>query len=203
LAGTTVADVRAAVERASERFPKSARIATVRARVLGTAEAAQKAIALDGAWVPAKVALASAQVATSDFNTAVRTLAAAGDLSRIPGAQTLLGRAKLMSGDAAGALAALSAEKPIASPLEPTTLAHDRQVARDATEWTGLAALALGKTDQAIVALVSAASDGGELALKQLRSADPAVKKAVAALAKDKRLDERRRTWLRGFLAKK
>jgi hypothetical protein len=203
LAGSTVADVRTAADKAVERFPKSARLATLRARLLGTADAAQAAIKLDANWTPAKVALASAYVGTSDFNTAARTLSGAGDLSRIPGAATLLGRAKLMSGDFEGALVALAGELPTDAPLEPTTPAFLQRVARDKQEWTGLASLAAGKTDQAMVALVSAATDGGELAIKQLRSADPPIKKALAALAKDKRLDARQRTWLRGFLAKK
>lgn len=200
LAGAQVADARAAADRAVERFPKSARLVTIRARLIGTPEAAQAALALDPTWGPARVALAAAQVHLSDFNTAARTLAQAGDLNRMAGATTLLARAKLMSGDAAGALAVLTAPQPEVTLLEPITPPHQRKCERDRAEWTGLAALALGRTDQAIVSLVIAAADGGELARKQLRSADPPIKKAVRALLTDKRLDTFQRTWLRDFL---
>ena len=41
-------------------MPKSVRIATLRARLLGTATAANEALALDPAYLPAQLALASA-----------------------------------------------------------------------------------------------------------------------------------------------
>ncbi len=48
------------VDRAQRLVPKSVRIATLRARLLGTATAAKEALALDPAYLPAQLALASA-----------------------------------------------------------------------------------------------------------------------------------------------
>ena len=199
LAGVTVVDLKAASSEAAHRFPRSARIATVRARALGTVDSAQQALALDEKWAPARIALAAAQIKLNDTNTAQRTLAPLGDLSAFPCGPAILANAKLLSGDYPGAIAAASVERPTlgSPPLEPTSRPFEQRCARDALEVRGLAQLASGTVTPAARTLLSAAAQGAELAQRQLRAADPKLKTALHTLRKDRRLPANERDYLK------
>jgi DNA-binding SARP family transcriptional activator len=64
-------------------FPKSARIATVRARLTSSVEDAQRAISVDPQYGPAVVALAAALLKRGDVDGAKRTIESVKSLERI------------------------------------------------------------------------------------------------------------------------
>src|SRR2546430_12300146 len=89
------------LQEALRQCPKSARLATIQARKIGTIEAARLAISLDPTYGPAGAALGAARLAGGDARAAIATLAALKDLNRIPGGCVLLARAYGSDGDTA------------------------------------------------------------------------------------------------------
>ncbi|HJZ87528.1 MAG TPA: hypothetical protein VKN99_20280 [Polyangia bacterium] len=197
VANSTVADLKAAVELAARRNPRSARIATIRARVIGGLQAARQAVALDPAYAPAQVTLAAALFAARDAKAARSVLAARTDLARVPGACALLARACLAEGDASEAIAVAERE-PAPSALdlyEPG--ARDERPRRDAVEVAGLAYLHSGQFDPAAQRLLQAAAEGSAAARTALETGSPELRRALDRLARRKGLAPRERALLR------
>jgi len=88
---------------AGHRFPSSARIATIRARVLGTVDSAKQASILDPTYVPAKVALAAAMLEAGQIGDARDLLEQVKNLDSTSDGFSVLARARLKMGDVGGA----------------------------------------------------------------------------------------------------
>lgn len=104
----TLAELRRLADEAAARFPRSARILTVDARVTRRADVARRACAADAAYVPARVALADVLVATGDWRGAERALGDKPMLASTSDGFVVLARIKLAKGDARGAIQAAS-----------------------------------------------------------------------------------------------
>ena len=157
-------------EHAARLYPRSARIWTTRARLLETEEAAQAAVAIDGTYVPATIALADALVVAGKAQDAIPIL----DSPRVrsaPGVHVSRSRALLSLGRAREAVASAKRELAVSnldSP-EPFLASH---VARDGEEALGLALRADHQDAQAHVHLVSAAGMGSKKAQALLQPSD-------------------------------
>jgi hypothetical protein len=150
-------------EAALRAFPRSARIATVAARLDGSVEFARRAVMIDPDYAPARVALAVALAASGDARGALAMLPASGQP-----ASTLIARARisLAAGDARATLAdALAAGKATPRELEPMP---GRDAVRDKEELLGLSLRALGRPAEARRRLESAASLGSAAARRAL-----------------------------------
>jgi tetratricopeptide (TPR) repeat protein len=88
---------------AYKRFPRSARIATARARILGGLEPAKQALGLDPTYAPAKVALAAAMLASGQATEARDLLEQVPNLGSTSDGLTVLARARLKARDLGGA----------------------------------------------------------------------------------------------------
>jgi tetratricopeptide (TPR) repeat protein len=158
-------EARPLAEEALRKFPHSARIATVAARLDSSVEAAQHAIALDENYGPAHTALAIALARNGNAFAAFAILAAhASNLS----ASALLARAriKMVVGDAHGAIAdVLAARSGVDKEPEPTPR---RDIVRDEEELLGVSLLAIGKAGESKKHLERAASMGSVKAREEL-----------------------------------
>jgi hypothetical protein len=160
----SVADL---VQRAASLYPKSARIWTVRARVLGTEDAARAAVALDAAYTPATVALADALSSADKGEEALSTLDRArlrdGPRVHLTRSRALLsmGQARRAAAAARQELASTSLDSP--EPFLPMFLQ------REAEEALGLALLADHQEGPAHAHFLSAARLGSKSARAHLK----------------------------------
>ena len=179
LAGTEASDLQSAALLARQRFPHSSRIATVLARLSGSVEAARQAVSADPAYPPARVALGAALLKAGDAQGACEILDATSDLNRIPGAYTLLARARLAAADAQGAIDAAALEpKRVGNSIEP---GGNRNLdAREATEVEGLGYVASGRFDKGACLLLRAAAQGSSSARGALENPGPDLQHSLA-----------------------
>jgi hypothetical protein len=159
------------------RFPKSARIATVRARLVGTVEAARGAVAIDAGYVPAKVALASA-LEESDATAAQEILGKTGELALVDDGFAVLARVRWRLGDANGAAAAarkqLTGRKAIR--IEPG--GGDTRANAAAQTILAQTLAKKGQTDKAARLLIDA-EPYSSAAHGLMESADPTLRRAI------------------------
>jgi tetratricopeptide (TPR) repeat protein len=149
---------------AMSHVPKSVEIATIAARVDGTAAAARKALAIDPEYTPARRALAIALAKEGAIDEALRLCSAksffgADQLTR---GRVLLA-ANRPSEAASEAKKALAAGRP--DPAEPTPAI---EIQRDANEVLGFALLKEGHKSEAQRAFRIAAAAGSSAAQSQI-----------------------------------
>ena len=153
-------------QHAANLYPKSVRILTVYARLLGTEEAARAALALDSRYVPATIALADALTKAGKGHAALSILENARVRSA-HGVHLTRSRALLSIGHARRAAA--SAQKELASPnLDSVEPFLEWYLRRDAEEALGLALRADHQEDAAHAHLLSAARMGSKTAQAQV-----------------------------------
>jgi len=90
---------------AARRFPSSARILTVHARVSRDEGAARRAVAADPVYLPGRIALADILVDRGDWRAAERVLGEGRGLDGTSDGLLVLARVELAKGDVRGALA--------------------------------------------------------------------------------------------------
>ena len=141
---------------AAERFPASARILTVQARVSRDVDVARRALAADPRYVPARVVLADILVQSGDWRGAEAILEGTQHLSATNDGLVVLALVKLKKGDARGALAkanqALTGLRE--ESIEPD--ARDPRPVMRAHAVAARAALSLRRFDTAAVHLLEA-----------------------------------------------
>jgi len=170
------------IEAARTAVPGSVWIETVRARALGTVEAAEAAIRLAPKHIPAQVALATAREREADHESAFRILRPIRDLHRVVGGPLLLARVALAMGDAK-----LAAESALREPdreggiIEPVS---SRLLVGEARLLEGDARLQLGQADKALSAYLVADFWRSAAAAERLRSPTAELKRAMAARLK-------------------
>jgi hypothetical protein len=160
-----------AAHEAAVRAPRSARIATVLARLDSSVESARRAVALDATWGPARLALAAALSAQGSNIEADAILADMSATKSVPGANTARARILMARGKPkeAAALARRDLGDQWFDAPEPYLMSTVR---RDAMETLGLALLAANRPKQAAPHLKAAAGLGSAratIALKSLR----------------------------------
>jgi tetratricopeptide (TPR) repeat protein len=181
---TEVMEYRKAVESAWNQIPHSARIATIRARLLGTVESAESAVSLDPRYAPAHIALARAQLTTGNTSGAQETMRYLAH-DRSPGVHVLLARIEFAQGNYKGAIEQVKRERSMTpNPVEPMIL-PDEVAVRDSEEVAGLSYLQLGNYHRAAIFLVSATVRGSESGVRSLNNADPRLLNALRQLAND------------------
>jgi hypothetical protein len=165
---------------AAEKFPKSARILTVDARVSRDAETARRAMAADPKYIPARVALADILVQSGDWHGAEASLDNAQGLNATNDGLVVLALIKLEKGDARGAFAkanqALSGRR--AEPIEPD--ARDPRPVARAHAVAARAALSLRRFNDAADHLVQA-DPRDPLVRKLVQDPPPDLAKALRA----------------------
>jgi tetratricopeptide (TPR) repeat protein len=167
------------------RFPHSARIATVKARQDHTVESARRAVAADGRYMPARVALARALLAAGDGRGARAALDGVA-LADDPEAEAVLARIRWAAGDQAGAVetAKQTLQTRRWNQREPGAT---RDVAiSEAHEILGLAYLKQGQPDKAAPHLLAADPPSKEVQAV-LDRPDPALRKALARARRTRR----------------
>ena len=141
---------------AAERFPRSARILTVEARISRKPEVGRRALAADPQYIPARVALADILVQSGDWRGAEAILANTQGLDATNDGLVVLAVIKLEKGDARGALAkadqALRGRR--GEPIEPD--ARDPRPVARAHAVAARAALSLRRFNEAAVHLLQA-----------------------------------------------
>ena len=164
------AGARALADDALRKYPQSARIATVAARLDGSVEAARRAMAIDPGYAPARTALAVALAGQGDTSAALAMLT--GSASTMS-ATALIARARirLAAHDAVGALADAKAAGNAGQKEPEPTPGHD--LLRDMEELLGLSSRALGKPAQARKHFERAASLGSAKAREALAETAP------------------------------
>jgi hypothetical protein len=160
------------------RFPGSVKIATLRARLAGTVEAARSATAIDTSYVPAQVALASALLVAGDAAGADAILHRIKDLRRLDDGFTVLARTRWALGNLAGAVDAANREINGRDMLGVEPGADDVRAIAGAHEILGLALVKKGQTRRAVPHLAAAAPFSRRVQ-EFLQSADPALRRAV------------------------
>lgn len=180
-------DAMTAIDAAYEKFPTS-RIATVRARMLGTIKAAQAALQIDPTYRPARIALARAFLRAGRTGQALEILEPmakdfddekVGLQYSLTGWMTLV-RARLTAGDPRGAARAMrltgSSELDDDYDLFPRWRRYEW--------WTvdGLVASALKDYPRAAHQLLLAAARGSLEALAELQRPSPQLRKQVAII---------------------
>lgn len=164
-------------QRLAQAFPKSSRIATVRARVEGSVDLARKAVSLDPSYSPAAVALAALVLSSGDAAGAQSAIDRAKNLSAVEDGYVVLARIKWAQEDVAGAIdAANRALSGRQIPIEP---GGGRTVDGQAHEILGLAYLKKGEPDKAAPHLLEAQALSGRVR-SILKNPDPALRKALA-----------------------
>ncbi|MGD0837027.1 MAG: hypothetical protein ABSB49_10345 [Polyangia bacterium] len=167
------------IEAARTAVPNSVWIETVRARALGTVEAAEAAVRLDPKHLPAQVALAAAYERAGDHESALRILRALRDLRRVVGGSLLLARVALAVGDDKLAAEAANREPDRESFfVEPVS---SMLLVSEARLLEGDARLKLGQADKALSAFYKAVSWGSDEARARLRSPTVALVRAMEA----------------------
>jgi hypothetical protein len=156
---------------AAMRFPRSARILAVDARATGKIEIARRAVAADDAYAPARVALASALIASGDPASAAKMLDGLSGLDATSDGFAVLARARLASSDLLGALRAAKDQftKRKIELIEPD--AGNQWPVVDAHEVAGFAALGLRRYDEAARHLVVA--DFGSAKVREILAHPP------------------------------
>lgn len=169
-------------DEAAVQFPGSARILTIDARASGTVSAARRAVDEDGAYAPAKVALAAALVAAGDAQTAVKLLGTTPKLDATSDGFTVLARARLAVHDLRGAIRATRSvfTGRQMELIEPD--AGNRWPVVEAHEIAGLAALELRRYDDAARHLL-AADFGSAKVHDLLDDPPPPLRRALHKLA--------------------
>jgi tetratricopeptide (TPR) repeat protein len=168
------------LDRLMGRFPKSARIATVKARWDKTLVSAQRAAALDGTYGPAQVVLAQALLRAGDVAGADAAIKRVKDLAHLDDGFAVLAQVKWAQGDLDGAMESARKElsggrvDPTVEPISDAALAIAR-----AHEILGYAYLRLGKAEKAVPHLREAAWASPKVK-ELLRNPDPVLKKAMA-----------------------
>jgi hypothetical protein len=165
--GRKLSTVNELVEALAARHPRSARIATVRARRLVTIVSAEAALAIDSSYPPAVLALAAAKLAADDPKAALKLLDGLRKVNSLPGFHTLRARILFADGNSRAAVreASQDARGNWTDAIEPfLTMA----VRRDAEEALGRALLGAGKRSQGISHLRSAADMGSDAAKQAL-----------------------------------
>jgi tetratricopeptide (TPR) repeat protein len=183
LEGRRIANLNAAAQMAVERAPSSPRIATILARATHTLRDAEAAVKLDASYAPARVALADALLNAGDPSAARTVLEKTAHLQRIPGAYSLLARARLTAGDPHGAIQAAQREpQVIGDPVEPGL--PDTGSWAEAEEIKGEAYLFQQDYAAAGKVFVEAVLRGSKAALEQLRSANPPLREALEKMSR-------------------
>lgn len=135
---------------AAQRFPQSARILTVRARVSRDGAAARRAVTIDPTYLPGRVVLGDILVDAGEWAEAEKVLPSAQGVRDV---LTVRARVDLARGDARAALE--RAERAVSAPrmdsAEPD--ARDPGPVRRAHAVAALAAIALGRFQRAAVHL--------------------------------------------------
>lgn len=165
------------VDRARAAVPGSVRIETIRARTLVTMDAAQAAVRIDPAYVPAQVALAEAYAQAGDRASALRVLQSVRGLNRVAGGPLLLAQIAAALGDWRVAAKAASQEPPLEGPLiEPVSgiLLTGQARMLEAEAW-----LKLDQPDHALTAFLDAARYRGAGARERLHSPTPELRQAM------------------------
>ena len=168
------------VREISKGFPKSARIATVRARLEGTTDFARIATSLDPSYGPAQVVLAFTLLSSGDVSGARAAIDRVNDLSGLDDGYAVLARIKWAQGDLSGAKQAANLE------LNGGRRAHGIEPGGDgakaqaqAHETLALAYIKEHRANQAVPHLMNADPES-----KQVRSLlehpDAALRKAIA-----------------------
>ena len=109
----------AEAQQLAARFPRSAPVATARARLEATLEAARAAVAIDGKYPPANLALAVALLASGDRKGARAALGLIPDLERVDDGYATLARLDWAEGDVDGAMAAAKKQLTSQGGIEP------------------------------------------------------------------------------------
>jgi hypothetical protein len=181
------------IEKARTAVPNTVWIETVRARALGTVEAAEAAVRLAPKHIPAQVALAAAYDSLGDRESALRILRPIRDLHRVAGGPLLLARVAMALGDAK--LAAESAQRE--PDLEGTLIepVSGMLLVGEARVLEGDARLRLGQADKALSAFLVADFWRSAAAAERLRSPTPPLERAMEARLKKSSIsdDERGR----------
>jgi hypothetical protein len=194
LLGKHFESLEAVADHATVRFPGSARIATVRARLHGSVRAAREALAVDASHPPAQVALGRALIAAGQLSegTAALKKIPESTLRKTHGGMAALGRALLLTGNPNEAITAARVtvntygcgddyERNGSGPF-------NARVKAEAQETIGLANLAIGKTLPSIWSLLTAWSLGRSSARDALMAhgKEPAVVQALTAVSREK-----------------
>jgi hypothetical protein len=161
------------------RFPRSARIATVKARQDHTVESARRAVAADRNYLPARVALAHALLAAGDTEGARAALEGAVGLKGDDDAEAVLARVRWAQGDVAGAEQLARGVLQTRPWKEGEPGATRARASSQAHEVLGLAYLKKGQPDKAAPHLLAVDGPSKE-ARVVLDRPDPALKKALA-----------------------
>jgi hypothetical protein len=164
----------------SRAFPRSAAIATVRARLEGSTSLARQAASLDPSYAPAQVTLATRLLADRDPAGARRALDAVRDLAVVDDGYTVLARLRWSQGDVDGAIQAARrelGERPLG--VEPGGGPPEQAAIDQAHEILGLAYLRKGALDKAAPHLLLAKQAGLEDARKAVAGADRALRRAL------------------------
>jgi tetratricopeptide (TPR) repeat protein len=186
------------IEAARTAVPGSVWIETVRARALGTVEAAEAAIRLAPKHAPAQVALAAAYERVGDRDAALRVLRPIHDLPRLVGGPLLLARVALVLGDTK--LAAESAHREPDGEgrlIEPVS---SRLLVGEARVLEGDARLKLGEADKALSAFLEADLWQSADAMARLRSPTAELERAMKARLKKSGIPDDQRERLLEYL---
>ena len=152
-------------------------------------------MSLEPDYVPAQIALATAQLAAGDSEAAAATLAPIRDLNRAVGAHLLLSRALLANGDTQGAIEAARREAltDVLHPLEPGEGVRG-DYKYQAEELIGMAHLTAGRYARAAGHLLAAAAEGSDSARSTL-AGNPNLRQALGELVNVGRLPHLNRHW--------
>jgi tetratricopeptide (TPR) repeat protein len=162
------------------RFPRSARIATVRARLERSVDSARKAVTIDPTYPPAQVALANALLAAGDVAGARLALDGIKELAAVENGYAVLASVKWAQGDATGAIQAANRQLARSPSLTPSEPGSDAATARTrAHEILGLSYLKLNQPDRAAPHLLEAEPHSKQVHAL-LQRADPALRRALA-----------------------
>ena len=160
-------------------FPKSVRIATIRARLEGTVEAARRATLIDQSYPPAQVALAAALLAAGDRDAALKVLEAVSDLGMTDDGFAVLAQVRLARGDLGGAIDAGKREMKGRALIRIEPGGRDRTPTIAANEALGLALAAQGRVREAAPYLLAAERHSSRVR-ELLKSPGPKLREALA-----------------------
>ena len=176
---------------AVRRVPDSPRIALVDARVRPEPGHVAALVARFPDFLPLRLALAQAQLASGDVDAAAETMATLKDPKSLPGAVGTLAAIRLAKGDPAGALKALvSRDEDSLSVKTAGSEAYERVccIDRQRAEVAYQAHLALHHPAAALRPLLDAAERGSKAAKALLKKPSPELAKAIAAARRSGKL---------------
>ena len=167
------------------KFPRSVRIATAKARLDTTVEAARSAVALDGRYPPAQIALSIALLESGDHAGARVALGKIANLGALDDGYATLARVAWAEGDVSAAMQAAQKQFVSAGGFEPGSAEFSaRQVAH---EILGLSYMKRGQPEKAAPHLLAADAASKDVAAL-LERPTPALRRA---LARQRRLGKR------------